>query len=90
MQKDYTIKVYDLADTFQRVLSPSIVMSGVSFSATTNGGQGQFSVKLNLPFDTTDIGYNNIIRVYETDSNNPPRLIYSGLVGSISRVMDNA
>lgn len=90
MQKDYTIKVYTLANVFERVLSPAIVMSGVSFSETINGGQWQLTVRLKLPFTTTDIGYNNIIRVYETDTNNAPRLIYSGLVWNITRVLDNS
>lgn len=90
MQKDYTIKVYDLANVLQRVLSPKIVMSGVSYSEQINGGQGQLSMKLNLPFTTTDIAYNNIVRVYQTDDTHAPRLIYTGIVGNISRNMDNS
>jgi hypothetical protein len=65
-------------------------MSGVSFSDQINGGQWQLSMKLNLPFTTTDIGYNNIVRVYQTDTTHAPRLIYTGLVGNISRNMDNS
>ncbi len=90
MQKDYTIKVYNLSNVLQRVLSPKIVMSGISYSEQINGGQGQLSIKLKLPFTTTDIAYNNIIRVYQTDTSHAPRLIYTGLVGNISRNMDNS
>lgn len=36
MQKGYNIKVYNLAGAFQAVLSPSIIMTGVSFSETLN------------------------------------------------------
>jgi len=89
MQKEYTIKVYDLANTLERVLSPNIVMSGISFSAQIGGGQGQMSVRLKLPVTTTDIWYNNILRVYETDENSSPRLIYTGLVGNIVRAIEN-
>jgi len=80
MQKDYTIKVYTLANVFQRVISPSILMSSITYSESINGGQGQLTLKLKLPFNTTDIGYNNIVRVYETDDTHGPRLIYTGLV----------
>lgn len=47
-------------------------------------------MKLKLPFTTTDIGYNNIIRIYQTDELHAPRLIYTGIVGNISRNMDNS
>lgn len=90
MQKGYNIKVYELDGTFERVLSPSVVMSGVSFSETVDGWQGELRLKLKLPFNTTDIGYNNIVRVYQTEENNAPRLIYAGIVGNIQRVNENS
>lgn len=89
MQKGYNIKIYELDGTFERVLSPSVVMSRVSFSESVNGGQWELNLKLNLPFNTTQIWYNNIVRVYVTDENNAPRLIYSGIVGNIKRVIEN-
>ena len=38
-KKNYNIKVYTLAGTYVRTLSPAVVMTGVSFSAQLNGGQ---------------------------------------------------
>lgn len=89
MQKGYNIKVYELDGTFERILSPSVVMSRVSFSESVNGGQWELNLKLNLPFNTTQIWYNNIVRVYVTDENNTPRLIFAGIVGNIKRVIEN-
>ena len=90
MQKGYNIKVYNLAGTFQAVLSPSIIMTGVSFSETINGGQGELVLKLKLPFNTTSIAYNNVIKVFESDAENAPRQIYTGIVGNIRRVNENS
>lgn len=77
MQKGYNIKVYNLAGAFQAVLSPSIIMSGIAFSESINGGQGELVLKLKLPFGTSSIAYNNIIKVYESDETHSPRQIYT-------------
>ena len=64
-------------------------MSGVSFTSQINGGQGEARMQLALPFNTTLIAYNNIIKVFETDDNNQTaRQIYTGIVGSLRRSND--
>lgn len=35
--KNYNIKVYTLAGAYVRTFSPSVIMSGVSFTAQKNG-----------------------------------------------------
>lgn len=47
-------------------------------------------MRLNLPFGTELIGYNNIVKIYETDDDHSPRLIYTGIVGNIMRVNENS
>lgn len=89
-KKNYNIKVYTLAGTYIRTLSPGVVMTGVSFSAQLNGGQGEARIRLAIPFNTSLISYNNIIKIYESDDANPTgRIIYTGIVGSLQRANDN-
>lgn len=88
-RKNYNVKVYSLAGVYLRTLAPSVVMSGVSFTSQINGGQGEARMQLALPFNTTLIAYNNIIKVFETDDNNQTaRQIYTGIVGSLRRSND--
>lgn len=91
MQKSYNIKVYNLAGTLQRVLNPEILMSSISFSQDLNAWQGELRLKLKLDFSTTSIAYNNIIKVTEIDDENAVggRVIYSGIVGNIKRIIDS-
>lgn len=47
-------------------------------------------VRLNIPFASAFIAYNNIVKVYEADDANPSgRQIYAGIVGSLQRVNEN-
>jgi len=88
--KNYNIKVYTLAGVYVSTFSPSIVMTGVSFTAQKNGGQGEMRARLNIPFASAAIAYNNIVKVYEADDANPNgRQIYMGIVGSLQRVNEN-
>ncbi len=85
-KKNYNIKIYTTAGAYVRTLPPSVVMTGVSFSAQVDGGQGQATIKLSIPFNTSLIAYNNIIKIYESDDANPTgRQIYTGIVGSLQR-----
>lgn len=89
-KKNYNIKVYTIAGKYVRTLSTGVVMTGVSFSAQLDGGQGEARIRLAIPFNTTLIAYNNIIRIYESDDANPTgRIIYTGIVGSLNRANDN-
>lgn len=88
--KNYNIKVYTLSGAYVRTFSPSYIMSGVSFSAQIWGGQGELRMKLNLPYASTLITYNQVIQVYESDDSNPNgRRIYTGIVWSLNRVSDS-
>lgn len=84
-QKSYNIKIYSLQGVFQRTLPETAIMSDVRFSSQINWWQGELSVTLALPIDTTLVSYNNIIKVYESDVNNNGVLIYSGVVTNIKR-----
>lgn len=88
-KKNYNIKIFTLAGVYVRTLAPSVVMSGVSFTSQINGGQGEARIQLAIPFATSLIGYNNVIRIYESDDANlNGRLIYTGIVGNLSRSND--
>lgn len=89
IQKNYNIKIYSLAGTYIRTLPPSVIMTGVSFSSQINGGQGEARIQLAIPFATSLVSYNNIIKVYEGDDATPTaRLIYTGIVGNLQRSND--
>lgn len=89
-EKNYNIKVYTLAGAYVRTFAPTSIMNGVSFTSQIGGGQGEFRCNLNLPFASTQIAYNNIIKVYEADDANPTgRIIYTGIVGSLQRINEN-
>lgn len=90
MNKGYNIKIYNLAGGFEKVLPQNILMNSIAFSETVGGGQGELKLKLNLPFESTSVGYNDLVRVYESDEEHAPRLIYAGIVGKIMRVNDNS
>lgn len=88
-KKNYNIKIYTLAGTYVRTLPPNVVMTGVSFTAQINGGQGEARIQLAIPFSTSLISYNNIIKIYESDdASQTGRLIYTGIVGSLQRAND--
>lgn len=80
-QKSYNIKVYNLAGTYIRAINPNDIMTGIAFSSQINGGQGELRVKIRATIASGIVAYNNIIRVYESDTaTQTPRLIYSGIV----------
>lgn len=86
LQKGYNIKLYDLLGNFVKVLQGQYIMSDIHFSSQINGGQGELAVTLNVALESTIVEYNNIVKVYETDSNNSSGiLIYTGVITSINR-----
>jgi hypothetical protein len=88
--KNYNIKVYNLAGAYLRTFSPASIMNEVSFTSQINGGQGEFRALINIPFASTLITYNNIIKIYESDEINPNgRQIYTGIVGSLKRITED-
>lgn len=90
IQKQYNIKVYNLSGVYQKTLSQKVIMSDISFSSQIDGGQGELRVSLAVEVDSTIVAYNNIIKVYETDENNPLGiLIYSGIVTQITRISES-
>lgn len=80
-QKAFNIKVYTSANAYLRTISPKDIMGGISFTSQINGGQGELRLRVDAGISSTLISYNNIIRVYESDTvTTTPRLIYSGIV----------
>jgi len=89
--KRYTVKIFALdGTTLVRNLNSNEIMSGYSWTEQINGGQGEFVLKVKLPFSNTDLAYNQIIRVYCSDDvfSPQPRLIYSGVITILKRVSD--
>lgn len=80
-QKAFNIKVYTSANAYLRTINPKDIASGVSFTSQINGGQGELRVRIRASLASSIIAYNNIIRVYESDTlTTTPRLIYAGIV----------
>lgn len=91
MQKQYNVKLYDLAGNFVRTFSPSEIMGEIQFSAQTDGGQGELRLKLAYPYDSAAVSANCVLKVYAVDDSHPSgRQIYSGFVGSVRRVADKS
>ncbi len=89
--KSYTIKIYTLAGVLVRVIPSSQIMGGLSWTEQLNGGQGELRLKLNLVFSTSNLAYNQIVKVYESDPefSPSPRLVYTGIIGTLRRVIDS-
>lgn len=66
-------------------------MSGLSWTEQLNGGQGELRLKLKLAFSTSNLSYNQIVRVYQSDEtfSPSPRLVYTGIIGTLRRVIDS-
>lgn len=85
MDKQFTLKIYNLAGDYLKTLNPDLVMNEVSFTDKLFGGMGQCQVDLNLPIDDFDegqsIAHMNVVRIYESDNGHAaPRLIYTGFI----------
>ena len=89
--KSYNVKIYALnGTTLVRIISPDIIMWGFSWTEQVNGWQGQLKLKIKLPFSSSNLAYNQIVRVYSSDPDYSasPRLIYSWIVSILKRVSD--
>jgi len=89
IQKAYNVKIYDLSGSFERILGERKIMNDVSFSAQLDGGQGEVSIQIADTVDSDIVSYNNIVRIYESDTVNDGILIYTGIVTSIVRVSES-
>lgn len=88
MQKDYTIKIYDLQNNLKQTINPKIQIRDITFSEIINWGQGQMTLNLNLPFNDTSIQNSDIIRVFQSDKNNiSSRLIYTWIIQQVNPVI---
>ncbi|MDR2416124.1 MAG: hypothetical protein LBD75_06030 [Candidatus Peribacteria bacterium] len=78
MHKRYQIKIYRKNGELKRTLNPNLITSAIKFTNSINGGQGQLTIHLNLPFNDTSIIGNDMVNVREYDENNPSGIqIYS-------------
>jgi hypothetical protein len=85
--KTYEYKVYTLVNSFVQTIARGIVASDVSFTKNTNGGVGQMKLQLNVAFDYSDIGANNLIEIKEYDEENKSgRTVYKGIVTQVDRI----
>ena len=97
MQKTFTIKIYELNGTYIKTLASGesgAVMGGLSWNDQINGGQGEMSLDLNLPFDdfeeVSTVDCAKMVKVFESDDNNQARLIYTGIVTSYDPYFDES
>lgn len=89
IQKVYNIKIYTIAGVLITPIADPLIMNPPRFTAQLGGGQGELRLRLKLNFNTALINFNNIIKVYEADDAHPTaRLIYTGVVGSLRRILD--
>jgi hypothetical protein len=87
--KGYNVKLYDLSGNYVRTFSPSEIMSEITFSSQTDGGQWELRLKLAYRYDSQNVAFNNVVKVFELDEANPlGRQIYTGFIGSVRRVAE--
>jgi hypothetical protein len=84
LKKQFNVKVFDKDGVFVHTYSPDIVTNDPRFSHEMNDGYGECTLFLSEPFDDFDEGvkvaFENIVKIYEFDANNPNgRLIYTGV-----------
>ena len=90
-QKAYNIKVFSLNNAYIRTINPNDLMSDISFTSQISWGQWELAIRIRASITSWVIAYNQIIRVYESDTiNTTPILIYSGIVGSLKRISDGS
>lgn len=85
MRKTYYYKVYNKSGDFIKTWTSKDITSLPSFSAQIQGGYGNTSLNLALPFDDFDegnsINVENLVEIYEQDGNAlNGRLIYKGVI----------
>lgn len=88
LQKAYNIKVLNLSGIYQKTINENKIMGDIRFTSQLDGGQGELAIMIADEIDSTIVAYNNIIKVYESDTDNNGVLIYSGVVTSITRVSE--
>lgn len=70
LQKAYNIKVFSLSGLYQKTINERQIMGDVRFTSQLDGGQGELITTISDEIDSTIVAYNNIIRVYESDTTN--------------------
>lgn len=88
LQKAYNIKVYNLVGTYQKTINERQIMGDVRFTSQLDGGQGELVIQIADEVDSTIVAYNNIIKVYESDTVNNGIQIYTGVVTNITRISE--
>jgi len=88
-KKRYQIKTYLLDWTYQNTISPSIIMSDISFSKNINGWTTDLNIDLDFNFENTDFTNSEIIKLYVFDDNDKSwKLIYTGVINWVLRNMN--
>jgi len=86
MQPKYIYKIYDITDTFVKVLDD--VISKPEFTYSLNGGLGELVLQLNRSLDDygegTDLDFNYKVEVHLTDDYNDSALIYTGYISAFN------
>lgn len=83
----FQVKVYDSTNTtLKKVISPSDVISDISFSMNINGGLGQQSIELAWNINDTTVGLGDIVKITMYNENNKDgKQIYMWYVESVGR-----
>jgi len=85
-KKIYQIKVYSLDWTYQKTISPSIIMSDISFSKNINGWTTDINIELDLKFGNSDFSNGQVVKISVFDDNNKSwKLIYTGVINGVVR-----
>ena len=88
LQKAYNIKVCNLSGIYQKTINEKQIMGDIRFTSQLDGWQGELVIMVADDIDSTIVAYNNIIKVYESDTTNNGVQIYTGVVTSITRISD--
>lgn len=83
------VKLYTSSGTLTRIISPKELMWGISWSSQIDWGQGNVSIRLNLPISTQITG--DIVKIYSVDQYRPSGwIVYTWWISKIERDIDNA
>lgn len=81
------VKIYSVDGTLIDAISPGLLIGGISWSASIDGGQGEARIRLNMPISSAITG--RVIKIFSTDVYDPTwKCVYTGIISKISRVIE--
>ena len=86
VKKRYQIKIYSSANVYLETINPSEIISNIAFTSTLNSWQGNITIKVNTPFNTTIYSQWNLIKITLYDTNYPTgKQVYFWFINAIKR-----